>query len=97
MSENQVEEKKGWSWLGFFFAPHYYAGYGNLKIGIIIAVIGGIMPLFSIFTGIYGGMKAKKELPIGEQEFKWANVGITVVIIIVVSIISQMIIASLKG
>ncbi|EQB34856.1 hypothetical protein M947_10320 [Sulfurimonas hongkongensis] len=55
------------------------------------------MPLFSIFTGIYGGMKAKKELPIGEQEFKWANVGITVVIIIVVSIISQMIIASLKG
>ena len=55
------------------------------------------MPLFSIFTGIYGGMKAKKELPIGEQKFKWVNVGITVVIIIVVSIISQMMIASLKG
>jgi len=97
MQENQVEEKKGWSWMGFLFAPHYYAGYGNLKVGIILAVIGGIMPLLSIFTGIYGGLKAKKELPIGEQEFNWKNVGITVVIIIVISIISQMLIASLKG
>ncbi|EQB34855.1 hypothetical protein M947_10315 [Sulfurimonas hongkongensis] len=23
MSENQVEEKKGWSWLGFFFALRF--------------------------------------------------------------------------
>jgi len=53
--------------------------------------------LFSIFTGIYGGIKAKKELPIGKQEFNWKNVGITVVIIVIVSIISQMMIASLKG
>jgi len=29
MQENQVEEKKGWSWMGFLFAPHYYAGYGK--------------------------------------------------------------------
>ena len=36
MEENQVEEKQGWSWLGFFFAPHYYAGYGSLQKGIIL-------------------------------------------------------------
>lgn len=30
MSENQVKEKKGWSWLGFFFTSIYYAGYGKV-------------------------------------------------------------------
>ena len=96
MSENQVEEKKGWSWLGFFFAPHYYAGYGNLKKGLIYAVIGAF-PLFALIIGIIAGRSAKKELPIGKQDFKWANVIITVVVNIVVAIILQIVITSMKG
>lgn len=55
-----MEEKKGWSWLGFFFAPYYYAGYGNLPKGLVLAVISGIVPLFAIVVGVYGGLKAKK-------------------------------------
>jgi len=79
MSENQVEEKKGWSWLGFFFAPYYYAGYGDLKRGLIFAVLYAI-PFIALAIGIYGGLKAKKELPIKQQEFQWKNVGIAVVV-----------------
>jgi hypothetical protein len=63
MEENQVEEKKGWSWLGFLFAPHYYAGYGQLGKGIVFAIISGFPP-FAILVGIFGGLKAKKELPV---------------------------------
>lgn len=93
MLENQVEEKKGWSWLGFFFAPHYYAGYGDLKKGLIYAVIGAF-PLFGLIIGIISGRNARKDLPIGKQDFKWANVGITVVVNIIVAIILQIAIAS---
>jgi len=88
MSENQVEEKKGWSWLGFLFAPSYYAGYGDMKKGLIFALISGF-PLFALFICIYGGLKAKKELPIGKVDFKWVNVAIAVIITIVTSIILQ--------
>ena len=93
MSENQNEEKKGWSWLGFFFAPHYYAGYGEVKKGIIYAIIGAF-PLFGLIIGIIAGRSARKDLPIGKQDFKWANVGITVAVNIVVAIILQIAIAS---
>ena len=82
MEENQVEEKQGWSWLGFFFAPHYYAGYGSLQKGIIFAVIAGI-PFMAILVGAYGGLKAKQELPIKEQNFQWKNVGITSIVNII--------------
>ncbi len=77
MSENQVEEKKGWSWLGFFFAPYYYAGYGKVKKGVIYAIIGAF-PLFGLIIGIIAGKNARKDLPIGKQDFKWANVALTV-------------------
>lgn len=33
MSEDG-NKNKGWSWLGFFFAPYYYAGYGKLGKGM---------------------------------------------------------------
>ena len=79
MEENQVEEKKGWSWLGFFFAPHYYAGYGEVKKGIIYAIIGAF-PLFGLIIGVIAGKNAKKDLPIGKQDFKWLNVALTVVL-----------------
>ena len=93
MSENQNEEKKGWSWLGFFFAPHYYAGYGEVKKGIIYAIIGAF-PSFGLIIGIIAGRSARKDLPIGKQDFKWANVGITVAVNIVFAIILQIAIAS---
>jgi hypothetical protein len=77
MEENQVEEKKGWSWLGFFFAPYYYAGYGNVKKGAIYAIIGAF-PLFGLIIGVISGRNARKELPIGKQDFNWKNVALTV-------------------
>ena len=96
MEENQVEEKKGWIWLGFFFAPLYYAGYGNMGKGLGFAAIGAF-PLFGLFIGIYGGLKAKKELPVGEVEFNWKNVGIALVVAIISGVAIQTLIASLQG
>ena len=37
------EEIKGWSWLGFLFMPYYYAGYGDLKKGLSVAVFIGVL------------------------------------------------------
>ncbi|MEA3352299.1 MAG: hypothetical protein U9Q33_00585 [Campylobacterota bacterium] len=96
MSENQKREKD-WSWFGFLFAPHYYAGYGQLNKGIILAVISGLMPLFGIVVGVYGGLKAKQELPIGNLEYNWKNAGITIAIVIIVSIVSMTLIQFIKG
>lgn len=92
-----MEKKNGWSWMGFLFAPHYYAGYGQLNKGLVLAIISGIMPLVAIAVGIYGGLKAHKELPIKEVEFSWKNVAFTVVTVIVVSVISQTIISWIQG
>lgn len=87
MSENQVEEKKGWSWLGFFFAPNYYAGYGKFKKGIILSLI-QIIPLIGLFINIYAGIKAKKELPIGKQSFNWKlAIGVSFIQFIFIGII----------
>ncbi len=80
-------EKKGWSWLGFLFAPFYYAGYGKFVKGLLLFFI-GIVPLFGLMAFIYGGLRAKKDLPINMQKFRWLNVigliGIGVAIIGVV-------------
>lgn len=70
MSEVQAEEKKGFSWMSLLFAPYYYAGYGKFQKGLVFAII-GFIPLTSIIVNIYAGTKAKKELPIGKQDFKW--------------------------
>jgi len=88
MSEVQ-EEKKGWSWLGFLFAPYYYAGYGKLKKGVIYVVL-GTFPLFGIIIAILGGRNARKDLPIGKEEFNWKNIGIIFVINIVTAMSLQM-------
>jgi len=90
-----MEEKKRWSWLGFLFAQHYYAGYGELKKGIFYAILGGF-PLFAIIIAIMCGMNAKKDLPIGKQDFKWVNVALTVVITIVSSVLLKILIQSIK-
>lgn len=83
--------------MGFLFAPHYYAGYGQLKKGLVLAVISGIMPLVAIAVGIYGGLKARKELPIKEVAFNWKNVAFTSITLIVVSLISLSVISGMKG
>jgi len=69
---NAHDEKKGFSWMVLLFAPYYYAGYGRLRKGLIMAVI-GFIPLTALFVNIYGGFRAKKELPIGRQDFKWGH------------------------
>lgn len=91
-----MENQKGWSWMGFLFAPYYYAGYGQLKKGLVLAVISGVMPLVMIAVGIYGGLKARQELPIKEIEFNWKNVAFTIVTVIIVSFISQTVISGMK-
>jgi len=96
METEEIVEKKGWSWLGFLFAPSYYAGYGDLTKGFIFAIISGF-PLFAIFICIYGGLRAKKELPIGEVKFKWLNVLIVIILTIASSTIIKMIIASAQS
>jgi len=93
MSENQVKEKKGWSWLGFFFTSIYYAGYGKVGKGIILAII-GLIPLGLLIVGIYGGLKAKSELPIEEQNFNWMYGLILIVLNIILYIIGTAIYSS---
>jgi len=75
-NEIQIEETSGFSWMSLFFAPYYYAGYGKLNKGLIFAII-GFIPLTALIVNIYAGIKAKKELPIGKQDFKWgAAIGV---------------------
>jgi len=93
MEENQVKEKKGWSWLGFFFTSIYYAGYGKVGKGIILAII-GLIPLVPLIVGIYGGVKAKSELPIKNQNFNWIYGIILIVLNIVLFIIGTAIYSS---
>jgi uncharacterized metal-binding protein len=83
------EVKKGWSWLGFFFMPYYYAGYGLLKKGLLFACILGLLVgvqpewnkivyviflLLGFLILVYGGLNAKKDLPIKKEKFNWLNV-----------------------
>jgi hypothetical protein len=97
MEENQVEEKKGWSWLGFFFAPYYYAGYGELKKGIIYGVISVIPFIGGLIVAIIGGRNARKDLPIGKQDFKWSAVGIVFAIVLPLVIGVQLLQNNLSG
>ncbi len=90
MSNAELVESrlKSFSWLGFFFAPYYYAGYGKAVKGIIMAVI-GFIPLTSLIVAIYGGLQAKKELPVREQEFNWLHaIGVFVVHCLIMSAVS---------
>ena len=44
------KEIKGWSWLGFLFMPYYYAGYGDLKKGLSVALFLGFFgEVFNVF------------------------------------------------
>jgi len=86
--ENQAKKNKGWSWLGFFFAPNYYAGYGKIKKGIIFSLIQTIPIIGFFIVNIYAGIKAKKELPVGEQSFNWKlAIGVSFIQFIFIGII----------
>ena len=75
----QVEEKKEFSWMGLLFGGAYYAGYGQFVKGLIMAVI-SFIPLTMIPVHIYAGIKAKKQLPVGGQPFKWAAAAVVFII-----------------
>lgn len=66
----KAEGNKGFSWLGLFFGGAYYAGYGQWAKGLIMAIL-SFIPLTAIPVNIYAGLKAKKQLPVGEQAFEW--------------------------
>jgi hypothetical protein len=67
---SEVEQKKGFSWMGLLFGGAYYAGYGKVAKGLIMAVI-SFIPLTAIPVNIYAALKAKKQLPVGSQPFNW--------------------------
>ena len=104
------EEIKGWSWLGFLFMPYYYAGYGELKKGIVLSIIAGLMAgvqtessvviliiiLVGLSIAVYGGLNGRKELPIKKQKFSWKNVMIAIGVYIVAMVISTMLFLSVK-
>lgn len=52
----QVEEKKGFSWMGLLFGGAYYAGYGELVKGLIMAAITGVFLVPGFFVHIYAGV-----------------------------------------
>ena len=109
--ENTTVEK-GWSWLGFFFMPYYYAGYGAMKKGVIAAAVMGFfagiqdethmtLMVISLVVGlsiaIYGGLKAKEELPVKQQKFNWVNVLIAVFVYGVAVVIGSLFLTTLGG
>lgn len=68
----------GFNIMGLFFSSAYYAGYGNIGKGVMLALI-GFTPLTLIGVGIYAGMNANKELPVGRVNFDWPKaIGISV-------------------
>lgn len=89
----QVEEKKGFSWMGLLFGGAYYAGYGQFAKGLIMAVI-SFIPLTALAVNIYAGFKAKKQLPIGGASFNW---GAAVVAFIIPVILGSGIIFFTQG
>lgn len=70
-----ASRKQGFSWMGLLFGGMYYAGYGKLGKGFIMGVL-GFIPLTAIPINIYAGIKANKELPVGDQAFNWVNAAI---------------------
>jgi hypothetical protein len=81
---SEVEQKKGFSWLGLLFGGAYYAGYGQLVKGLIMAAITGIFLIPGFFVHIYAGIKGKKDLPVGKHPFEWPKAIITAIVPVVV-------------
>ena len=65
---SELVSKKGFNIKAFFFPAGYYGGYGKVKKGLLLAVIGSIPVLFAIVP-FYAGFKANKELT--DANFSW--------------------------
>jgi len=106
------KEIQGWSWLGFLFMPYYYAGYGALKKGSIFALIAGLIAgvdytvsivlfvitvMIGLGIAVYGGLKAKAELPIKEQMFSWKNVMVAVGVYVIAMLVSTALFSLMKS
>ena len=95
------EVKKKWNWKGFFFNAYYFAGYGALQKGIMLAFLAGLSMLspfliiLPLGIAIYGGLKVNEELDFN-NEFNWKNVAIAIGANIVAIIIATML-SSLFG
>ena len=55
--------------LAFFFAPGYYAGRGEIKKGIIYAILGSI-PVVFVISPFVAAIKAKS---MKETSFHWGK------------------------
>lgn len=76
MSENQIEEKKGWSRLSFFFTSYRYISCKNLQKGIIFGLfLSLVMTGCSDNTDLVknGVMNFNKTITIGEAFNNWNN------------------------
>ncbi|NVJ91095.1 MAG: hypothetical protein HWE34_05535 [Methylocystaceae bacterium] len=70
MTEGLIEKK--FSWMGLFFGPYYYVGYGARLQGYLMGVFAWF-PLFALCIYPYCGFKATQHLPIGQQSFQWLS------------------------
>jgi len=66
---------KGFNWIALCVGGAYYAGYGNLKKGLTMAIAAGLLPTFAIFMHIYMGFNANKVLPVKQVKFQWKFLG----------------------
>ena len=64
--------RKGFNWLALLFHGFYYTGYGKLGKGILLLLI-TLIPYAFVVVGIYCGLKANSELPVGKQNFSWRS------------------------
>jgi hypothetical protein len=80
-----MDNDKKFNWLAFFFASAYYAGYGKVGKGLVFA-LAGLVPLAALVANVYAGVKANRELPIGNVPFKWAPAIAVAVVAVAISV-----------
>jgi len=69
----ETTTKTKFNWIALLInGGAYYAGYGKVKKGLLMALI-GFIPLTVFCVNIYAGFKANKELPVKKQEFNWGK------------------------
>lgn len=72
MNDVSKQEKKGFNFLAFLFNSAYFAGKGNVKAGIIMALV-GFFPVTNLFlVAPYAGFKANKYFS-SEDTFSWGR------------------------
>ncbi|PAY01886.1 hypothetical protein CKO50_07395 [Pseudoalteromonas sp. HM-SA03] len=82
------EKPTGFSWWGLLGGAHYVSGYGDLRKGLILAVISGLLPLFAIIVAIYTGATANSNLQVKQIPFSWKNASISLLTTTFVGIMS---------